>query len=145
MDSLKAIAEALGLRLTDWCIGAYNRNNRASVNSDESGNRATARFVRCLIEHGYERKKTFAAMLPVGTGSFIGVCGFTGLCFDEDMCETILESLLDGETMSKAFDRAADEAMRICEIDLEYRQSNESILERLDQGAEIYTEDGNEF
>ena len=145
LDSLKAIASACGLRLTNWNIGPYNRSNFCRVNSEESGHKAIANFVRVLISKGYERKKTFRAMLERGTGSFIGVCGFTGVCFDEDICEAILEALLDGETMSKAFDRAADRIQDICEKDLEYRASREGILEYLDQNEEIYTEDGSEL
>lgn len=144
LGSLKAVAGALGLRLTGWSIGAHNRNNFAKVNSDEAGNKAIAKFVRCLIRHGYTRKKTFRAMLEKGTGSFVGVCGFTGVCFDENVCETILEALLDGENFSKAFSRAADEIGRICEEDLEYRTGKESILEYLDTAEEIYDADGNE-
>jgi len=143
--SLKAVSKALGLRLTDWNIGPYNRNNHCSVNSDEAGNKAIAQFVRVLIAHGYKRKPTFKAMLTQGTGSFVGVCGFTGVCFDEDVCEAILEALLDGETMSKAFDRAADRIHDICEKDLEWRTSKEGILEYLDKKAELYTDDGTEF
>ncbi len=145
MDSLKAIAGAMGLRLTNWSIGPYNRGNFASVNSDESGNVAIARFVRCLFDHGYARKPRFKDMLTKGTGSFIGVCGFTGVCFDEDICEAILEALLDGETMTKAFDRAADRIATICEDDLEWRTSKAGIMEYLDQDEEIFTEDGDKF
>lgn len=145
MDSLKAVAAAMGLRLTDWSIGPYNRGNFAKVNCDDFGNVAIARFVRCLLDHGYTRKPRFKDMLAKGKGSFIGVCGFTGVCFDEDICEAILEALLDGETMTKAFDRAADRIARICEDDLEYRTSKKGILEYLDQDEEIYTEDGDTF
>jgi hypothetical protein len=145
MDSLKAIAGALGLRLTDWNIGPYNRNNFCRVNSDAQGNKAIARFVKRLIAHGYERKTTFKAMLEPGTGSFSGICGFTGVGYDEDICEAILEALLDGETMTKAFDRAAGRIMEMSEKEIEYRQTKEAILETLDQDAEVYTEDGSEF
>jgi hypothetical protein len=139
MDSLKAIASALGLRLTNWSIGPYNRGNYCAVNSDEDGNKAIARFVRCLVNHGYSRPKHFKDM------QFPGNCGFTGVCFDEDVAETILGALLDGENMSKAFDRAADKIARICEDDLEWRASEKGILEYLDQTEEIYTEDGEIF
>lgn len=145
MDSLKAIALALGLRLTNWNIGPHNRNNFCRVNSDESGNKAIAQFVRVLLSKGYARKKTFRAMLEKGTGSFIGICGFTGVCFDEDICEAILEALLDGQTMSKAFDAAADRIMRICEDEIEYQLTESAILESLAKSDEIYTEDGQEF
>ncbi len=139
VESLKAIAESLNVKLTDWNIGPYNRNNHASVNSDEQGNKALARFARVLQHKGYTIPSRFKDM------KFPGICAFTGVCFDEDVCETIWKALLDGETLSKAFDRAADKIMHICESDLEYRQTDAAILEYLDQSVEIYTEEGNEF
>ena len=136
MDSLKKIAAACGLRLEDWSVGPYNRSNFVCVDCDDEGNRALARFLRVLVKHGYERPKTFKAM------KFPGVCGFTGVCFDDDVAEAIWESLLDGNTLGKAFDAAGDRIARISEDDLEYRQTDESILEYLDKSEEIYTEDG---
>lgn len=139
MDSLKAVAGALGLRLKDWTVGPYNRGNFVRVDCDDEGNKAMARFLRVLIEHGYTRPKTFKAM------KFPGVCGFTGVCFDEDVCEEIWKALLDGQTLGKAFDWAGDRIARIAEDDLEYRQTEASILEYLDKEAEIYTQEGSEF
>ena len=139
MDSLKKIVAECGLRLSDWNIGAYNRNNFAKVECDDVGNRAKARFLRVLVANGYDRPKHFADM------KFPGVCGFTGVCFDDDVAEAVWKALLDGETLGKAFDCAADAIRRICEDDLEYRTSREGILENLDTSEEVYTEDGNEF
>lgn len=139
VDSLKKIVSACGLRMRDWSIGPYNQNNYVKVDCDDVGNRAIARFLRVLIEYGYERPKKFKDM------KFPGVCGFTGVCFDDDICEEIWEALLDGETLGKAFDRAGDRIMQICEDDLEYRQTEECILQYLDTKAEIYTEEGEEF
>lgn len=136
MDSLNAVVSACGLRLQNWSIGPYNRNNFARVDCDDEGNRAKARFLRVLIEHRYPRPARFTDM------KFEGVCGFTGVCFDDDVCEAIWEALMDGETLGKAFDRAADRIMRLCEDDLEYRTSKEGILENLDNSEEIYTEEG---
>lgn len=139
MDSLKKIAEALGLRLRNWSVGPYNRSNFVQVDCDDEGNKALARFLRVLLSHGYDRPKTFKSM------KFPGVCGFTGVCFDEDVCEAMWEALLDGNTLGKAFDKAGDRIAEIAEKDLEYRQTKECILEFLDDKAEIYTEDGSEF
>ena len=139
MDSLRAIVSACGLRLSDWSIGPYNRGNSARVDCDDSGNRALARFLRVLIAHGYSRPATFAAM------KFPGVCGFTGVCFDDDIAEAVWVALLDGETLGKAFDCAADAIQNICEKEIEYRASREGILEYLDEDEEIYNEDGSIF
>lgn len=145
MDSLKAIVDAMGLRLTDWSVGPYNRNNFAYSSEPfdrydlDGGNKTIASFVRCLVSNGYSRPKHFSDM------EFPGVCGFTGVCCDEDIAETILEALMEGESFRNAVDRAADRIREICEDDLEYRTSREGILEYLDQNEEIYTEDGQTY
>ena len=139
MESLKAIVKACDLRLRDWNVGPYNRNNFAKVECDDEGNRALARFLRVLLSHGYTRPKKFADM------EFPGHCGFTGVCFDDDIAETVWKSLLGGETLGKAFDCAADKIQSICEEDLDYRTSEDGILECLDAEEEIYEEDGSQF
>lgn len=143
IDSLKAVVKHMGLRLTDWNIGPYNRSNSASINDPwwnngvlDGGNKTVAFFLRSLIQMGYPRPKKFSDM------EFTGICGFTGTYFDEDICETIYKSLMSGESMNEAVDSAADRIMRICEEDLEYRASEEGILEYLDVEEEVYTEDG---
>jgi len=136
MDSVKAIAAALGVRLRDWSVGPYSRNNYIRVDDDMAGNKALARVLRVLMAHGYTRPKQFKAM------QFPGVCGFTGICFDDDVAETIWKELLDGETIGRAFDAVASKIARMCEDDLEYRTSKEGILDYLDQAEEIYTEEG---
>lgn len=139
MDSLKAIAEACNLKLRDWNIGPYNRNNFCRVDCDDEGNKAIARFARVLMRHKYPRPGKFKEYkLP-------GICGFTGVCFDDDICEEIWKGLLDGDTLGKCFDHAAQRIQTICEDDLECRQTREAILEYLDQDEEVYTEEGDEF
>ena len=139
MESLKAIAEAMGTRLTDWSLGPDPHRAKAKVaNSFDEGHRLTADFVRCLIENGYSRPKRFADM------EFPGICGFTGVCYDETAAESILEALIQGETMDQAFSQAAQALSRELEAELDYQQSRESILEYLDTSEEIYSADGEE-
>lgn len=141
MDSLHAIVKACGERLYNWSVGPYSRSHASIRHGEEwdGGNKTVARFVRMLMFHGYSRPKRFKDM------QFPGICGFTGICFDEDVAETMLSALLDGESLSRAADRAAERIAEICEEDLEYRTSREGILEMLDQSAEIYTADGEIF
>ena len=139
MDSLKAIAEACNVQLLDWSAGPDNRNNFVKTNSNLEGNKALASFANCLFENDYARTKHFKEI------EFPGVCGFTGVCFDEDLAEEMLGALIEGESLNKAFNRAGDRIQQICEDDLQYRTSDEGILEYLDTEAEIYTEAGNEF
>lgn len=143
VDSLKAVTEACGLRLKDWSFGTYCRNWKCSVSNydleDMSGNRALAWFLRILLNHGYDRPKHFQDM------KFPGVCAFTGVCFDDDVVETVWNALLDGDTVAQAFDQVAYRFCQILEAEYDYLTSEEAIMEYLDTTEEIYTEDGEVF
>jgi hypothetical protein len=139
-ESLKAVCDASGLRLVNWSFGSYDRNHDVTVTGrmeDESGPRALAWFLRILIENGYARPKRFAEM------EFPGVCGFTGVGFDDDVCETVWKALLDGDTVRRAFDAVSGEFCRIAEAEEEYLRSEEMIRESLESDdAEVYDEEG---
>ena len=146
LDSLRSIVSAMGLSLADWSVGPYSRSNHAGVNIPwdretqlDGGARTLASFLLVLPDHGYTRPAHFAEM------KFPGICGFTGVCFDNDIAESIWESLLAGESFNTAIDGAADRIAKICESDLDYRMSDGSILEYPDQDEEIYTEEGETF
>jgi hypothetical protein len=146
VDSLKAIVGGMDLSLSNWSIGPDNRNNYASVNVPwhrevqlEGGNRTVAAFLRMLIEYGYSRPRCFREM------EFPGICGFTGMVYDEEVLESIWEALLRGESFNSAVDGASDTIARHCEEDLDWRASKDGILYYLDQSEEIYTEDGETF
>jgi hypothetical protein len=143
LDSLKAVCEACNLRLVDYSFGIYCRNWNVSVNNcmvnDLEGNRALAWFLRVLIDNGYARPKHFRDM------EFPGVCGFTGVCFDEDIVECVWKELLDGRTVRKAFDQVAKMFCDTLENEYAYLTSKECIMDYLDEDADIYTEEGEEF
>jgi hypothetical protein len=144
VDSLKAVADALGYRARDWSIGPYNRSPEFDIGEDYDDADAkpidrVRRFLAVLVSHGYTKPVRMDRM------KFPGVCGFTGVCFDEDVCETVWKSLREGHTFREAFDHAASRCCAICEDELEYQTSDEGILEMLDEKEERYTEDGNEF
>lgn len=141
-ESLKALCEACNLRLVDYQYGAYCRNHKVKVSGNAEyleGRKALAWFLQILIQHGYPRPARFAEM------TFPGVCGFTGVCYDDDLAETLRKSLLDGADVGMAFDSLSYTLNRMAESELEYLQSEEWILETLDQSAEIYTEEGDEY
>lgn len=143
MESLKAVCEACCLRLSDWSFGTYCRDWKVKVSNyaveDLSGRRALAWFLQILIDNGYPRPKRFADM------KFTGICGFTGVCFDEDVVETVWEELLAGETVAKAFDQVAYTFCKGLEAEYEYLISEEHVMEYLDESEEIYTEDGETY
>lgn len=88
------------------------------------------------MRHGYKRPKRFAEM------EFPGVCGFTGICYDDDVAETVWKALLQGDSFASAFDQAADSLSRASEDELDYLTSEESIREYLDESEEQFNEDG---
>lgn len=142
IDSLKAITDAIGTPLRAWQMGPFNHNNYAKVDAltydyeeVDSGPKTVATFLRMLITYGYTRPKHFQDM------EFPGICGFTGICFDDDLCEFLWKELLTGETWQQAIYNCADHIGSISEKDLEWRASKESFLDYND-GQEIYTRDG---
>lgn len=139
LDSLKAVCEACNLALVNWSFGAYNRNHDVSVSGGmayESGPRALAWFLRVLMRNGYARPKRFAEM------EFPGVCGFTGVCFDDDVVETVWKSLLDGETVRQSFDAVSAEFCRIAEAEEDYLCSEEMVRETLEDAGEVFDVEG---
>ena len=140
--SLKAVCEACSLRLTDWNFGAYCQDWKAKVTGsadDYQGNKALAWFLRVLMRHGYSRPSKFEEL------TFPGICGFTGVCYDEDVVETVWKSLLEGETVAEAFDQVAHTFSENWEREDDYQRTPEAILEYLDTSEEVYTEEGEEF
>ena len=104
----------------------------------DTGEKVEEWFWECLRPKGYTPDQ-------LKDGKFPGICGLSGVCFDDDVIEAVLDAIRSGETLSRGFDWAADRIMRICEDDLEYRISEAGILEYLDQDEERYTEEGEEF
>jgi len=143
MDSLKSITESCSLKMVDWCFGSYSRNYCVKVRNDYyedlEGNRAIAWFLRVLIDNGYSRPKKFKDM------KFNGVCGFTGMGYDEDILETIYGELLNGKTVAKAFDSVGKKLSDMLYDEYVYLTSEEGIMDHLDEKEEIYTEDGEEY
>lgn len=140
--SLKAICKACNLHLNDYAYGPSCQGHRILVSGSDDeleGHKALAWFLKILIENGYSRPRTFKEM------TFPGVCGFTGVCYDDTIAKSVWKSLLEGETVRHAFDSVSGTLCESCEDELEYLQSEECILDYLDQDAEIYTENGTEF
>lgn len=138
MDSLRAIAKELGFNLRDYQIGPYVQCG-ASVGNYERGNKEIARFLNILIEKGYSRPKKFSEM------EFPGICGFTGVCYDDDLCEVIWKELIDGKNWNQAFHAAAVKLGKIIEDEMSYEATKEAILENMGLDEEIYTITGEIF
>lgn len=64
---------------------------------------------------------------------------------DDYLLEYDSQEMLDGETVSRAFDKVAYRFGQILENQLDYLTSEEYIKELIDEDEEIYTEDGEVF
>lgn len=142
LESLKAVCLACSLHLDNWSFCPSDRNYDVSVSGDVSeleGRKALAWFLRILLDHGYSRPKYFRDM------QFPGVCGLTGVCYDEDVIETVWQSLLAGNSVAQAFGAVAQRFCTLWESEDIHARSDEQILECLDKVSEIYSEDGEEL
>jgi hypothetical protein len=144
-DSIKGLCAALNVQLVDYAYGPYCRNYKLRINSYHEtwrGPRALAWATRALVNVGYKRQKTFFLFHKNG---FPGVCAFTGCCYDDDIAQELIEGLLKGDTVARAFDGIAYMLGQLCENELEYLTSAEYFNETLDEQAEVYTKDGSIF
>lgn len=118
MKSLKALMSALNLKLTDWEIGPYApswlryEDEEPENEYGEPCRTIKERLSGFLIERGYTKN---------GKTSFPGLCALTGVCFDDDLLEHLHKTTDVGSLAEKIADIAED--------DLEYRASEEGLLE----------------
>ena len=145
-DSMEAIADACSLKTVDYSYGVYCQNYKWHVERYDyqtqylRGNKALAYFLRVLIDAKYPRPKKFSEM------KFDGVCGFSGMCYDENICEAIWESLLDGNTIRQAFDDAAGASCRVLDKEFEYITDPDNFeLWEAEYMGECWDEDGNQI
>lgn len=144
--SLKATVAAFGARLTDWSIGAYSRSYVKVSGIDDvldlSHGRAWAKFEQAVAPHRIPwsgpRRREVAKYGAHYRPGMIMPCPFTGVCYDEDMLESIRKDLRGGCTLRDALRNLADTAQRILERDAEYRASEEYFIEHAtDHGTEF--------
>lgn len=146
-DSMKAITAACGVKTLDYEFGPYCQSYKWKIAGtwiDEylEGHKAIAHFLKTLIENGYTRPGKFSKM------KFPGVCGFTGTWSDEMICESIYESLMDGETLKTAFDNAAGKICEVLRAQYEWLTDPETIRNEesfYDCFGECYDKDGNQI
>lgn len=148
MDSLKATFKAAGIRLTDWEIGpdsySYVRFAMDSDVRDLSGPRAMAWLENNLlgdlrIPFSGSKRWELAKYGQYYRPGMIKPCPFTGVCFDEDMLESLQRDIKAGESLGDAFSYLATVASKAMESEVRYLQSEEYFLEQSDLQ---YTKDG---
>jgi hypothetical protein len=172
-DSLKGLADAAGVKLRDWSLGAYNRGNRLKVDfpqdgaEDLTGARAfawlennlfgplrapwgllpVARFDKKL-SHGVHNTRYHVSEGKVLSRwtrpGAVKDCPFTGTCYDLDFLEDIIKGVKSGRTLKEAFEDLADTFARIIEGEYEYQGEESTFLETADANAWEFEKDGSQ-
>ena len=141
-SSLKEIVKSLNLRIVSYSYGSSDRNHHIRVYGpaeNMAGRKALAYLLQELIKRNYPRPKTFREM------KFKGVCGFTGICYDDYILEKIWKYLLIGETFAEAFESLSYDLCKMVEDEESYLLSDENIQERIECGELSFHEDGSIF
>ena len=141
LDSLKAIAEAFNVNIIDYSFGPYSQGNKVKIDDWNDHEDSLNTLLRVLIQGGYETHKDLSKMAE--KENFPGHCPFTGVCYDEDIIESITKSIIiDGNDLRTAFDQVGDLIRKILEKEIEYAQCEEYIKEELDEDEEMFLSDG---
>jgi len=155
IDSLKSLIQAAGLRMKDWSLGAYNRNNflKTDISDDAGelfGKRAFAWIENNLLSSlrvpwtGKER----AEVRQYGSAYYAGKikpCPFTGYCADDEYLEELQNSIASGRTLKESFEDLADTCQSILERESEYQSSEGYFMEHAEANEMQFTEDGELF
>lgn len=136
--SLKAVFKASGIHLFDWSISTYDHSYvKFEMESDVqelTGQRALAWIENNLLADLRERRtfinrvKKYETWHDFTKYGEIPSCPFTGVCFDEDMIESLLNSIKSGDTLGEAYHSLADTAGELFEGEMEQAQSEEEFL-----------------
>jgi hypothetical protein len=138
-ESLKSLASFLGYPITDWSIGPYCQGCFAKCNApDDLTPEDVAEIMESLASKGYTQ-----AERDPETARWPGVCGFTGVCYDDDMVETVVEEIEQSGNLRQGVNTCADTIRQILESECEYLTSEEAIRETIDEDCEEWLEDGN--
>lgn len=172
MDSLKAFAETIGVKLTDWSIGPYSHSyitwefynydtppNEAEMMPGE--NMTGLRLRTWLINNWlpeFSSPKTYwitgGRRGAIGPGAkkrhskiFVEYdqCSLTGYCGDYTLVNTILEHIKDwdrGYTLRDIVKECMEEFISDYNSDMEHQDSDEYITEELIANEVEFTKDG---
>jgi hypothetical protein len=151
MDSLKGLFKATnGIRLTDWSIGAYSPESYVKFyfhqrfylggkfyDLEELTGKRAHNWIKANILDDAKIKRVTYSRKHGGRGWRYDItkkdgtpwsCEFTGVCYDHDFIESLLDDTRKGYTLHDAFRGLADTARILMERELDDLMSEESFL-----------------
>lgn len=151
-ESLKQCVKMAGLKLRDWNLGPYNRNNfiRIEWNDDVAnmdGARAFAWLENNLFAQfripwkgqGRDSVRKYGKDYRPG---LVKPCPLTGYCADEDYLTELRDAVKHGSSLESAFEGLADICQKLLEEELDAYMSEEYFAEHADCNELQFTEDG---
>jgi hypothetical protein len=94
-------------------------------------------FLNALANNGYD--------IVEGAPLFVGVCGFSGTCYDEEILEFLWAQIKNKTTIYRSFINLGDKLCKMIKEHEEWIASDEYILESLDETEETYLKTGEKY
>jgi hypothetical protein len=154
MESLKAVFKASGINLRDWSIDGYGYSyvkfDMETETGDLAGTRAQAWLENNLLADlriGYNAANRWELSQY---GSYyragkIAPCPFTGVCYDEDFLNALVESVNGGDSIEEAYSSLASVSGKLFASEWEDQLSEEYFTDYADANEWEYDEDGNQL
>lgn len=152
MDSSKALFEVANIKLTNWEVGPYAYSSVTFDMGDAgklSGPRAIAWLENNLLSKLRITQEAFNKnrkdYMGYGDGYRVGKvksCPLTGVCYDEDLLESLRKSVASGDTLKDAFANLADVVRKVTEAECEYQNEDEQIDDTIRANEYEFMEDG---
>lgn len=168
IESMKALFEKSGVNLRDYSIGDSNSWLKCEISSyeydsdednsigtgDLTGNQAYAWIKENLIDgakfkrvnYKYENESGRKVsgwrydLTKVNGESWS--CEFTGVCYDHDFIDSLLDDIKSGCTLHEAFCNLASEAQKLTNNEIEDQMSESYFVNHADANDYKFTESG---
>jgi len=166
MDSLKGIFKASGIKLDDWSISDSSESyvkftlptywselaDCDQLVDDYTGRRAlnwtkTGLELKSVKRIGYpgkNKQKLFRYDVIKSDGKPWS-CEFTGVCYDHDFLDSLLDDIKSGCTLSEAYHNLADKAGRLFYEEWKDQMSEEYFIDFADANEFKFTEEGKQI
>lgn len=155
VESLKALFEHSGVYLYDYSISEEGHRSYVKFNMDDSvfelsRNRAIAWIENNLlnplrIPFTGEKRWSLSKYGSYYRAGMIPPCPLTGVCYDEDLIESLLKDIKSGESLGDSYRNLADKASQMIESEIQDQMSESYFVEHADANEYHFTKDGTQI